>query len=255
MSKFTHNKLVILLGVIFVVLIVIVLVVTGRFGLVLNARVENTTPDQPKEVILKEKKNIRKITIQKNDDRGCIEITPEGAVRVYTECNQELDDAYRETDVQNIMKLFNKLGRTDLSSYSKKPPANVQRGEPLYKITIETDVGVETIYLYFDDEVASQANDIVKIIQTLTEDPVYDSPTPTQGNSSPSPTSIYTLTPTPTNIPGGNSPTNSPTPTGFVGEEDDLIDPFTCVFDDEQGNKKPYRVSNVVCSTEPEPNK
>ncbi len=251
MNARSKKTLLYTLGIVLVAVLVLAVVYAFYFGRALGNRVENIPVPEIQETELPQKKNIKKITVQRGNDVECIEITPDGAVRIFETCGGDLVAAYREQNTTAIAQLFNKLARTDFSLYSF-PPDNDMLRVSVYTIIIQTDTGTETVYLYFDPSRPSQANDVVKLIDTV----VNDKPTPT-ATATPvvttSPTAPgNTGTPSPTLSQGASAPTTTPTPTGQVSQGDFLKDPFTCVYYDT--DSRPHRVSNVVCSTEPLPN-
>src|SRR3989344_8837826 len=82
-------------------------VVVMRLGVAYKGGLSSLTGQKlPEEVSLKKKKNIKKITVQKEGSTDCMEVTPDGIVKIYTTCGQNLDSANRLTDTKNILKLF-----------------------------------------------------------------------------------------------------------------------------------------------------
>jgi len=219
---------------------------TGQFGKIIGGRTANLTKSQSSSTYeLKDKKKIRKIRISKDNRGGCMEVSPDGAVRIYDVCGETLTDAVRLTETKNILKLFKLVSETKLEEFTNKP-------EGTYVIIIvETDTGTETYYLPQDTGPGGGSGggaigDIIDTIDDIEEDIPDPTPTPTL---IPSPTDIITGGESPTPA-SGVSPTNIlyPTPT-----QAQTLVPFTCDFTGTSGTKKPYNVSNYICSTEPTP--
>jgi hypothetical protein len=186
--------------------------------------------------------NLTNIKIINSDDQtgGCTEIAPDGVVRIYSKCGTTLDDAYRSYDSGSIVKLMKML--YDPRALSLKKPEN----GAFYTITIETEGGTFTIFV---PKPGGSGGTIGDQIISVIGDIIDDKPPEIV------PTKYITGTPEPTNLPGvipvsTAIPTMTVSPTPQTGE---ILpqNPFTCDFTGATGIKKPYRVSNVVCSTEP----
>jgi hypothetical protein len=188
-------------------------------------------------------RKVRKVTVIHNDDKGCMEVTPDGIVRTYDTCGGELTDANRLADPKNVLHLIQIASQIDVSSYRKKISG------PVLTLIIETDNGTETIYIPTNGGGGGGNDDVTKIVDliegdlpqpTATPGPETIIPTPTMGGVSftPTPSPIYSPTP-------GPSPTPTPTPNPEV--------PFKCGYSQDPSSKKPFNVSNYICSTEPSP--
>ena len=129
---------------------------------------QNNTPTQ--EVTTREKKTIRKITLQKEGETGCTEITFDGIVRTYDTCNEKLSDANRLTNLKNVFKLFKLVSEEDLSKYKNKT------GDTLYTITVETDTGTQIYYLVSN---AGTGGEIIKTVNDIKDDAPHPSARPT----------------------------------------------------------------------------
>lgn len=230
-----------------VALILFVLVFAGailgvrQFGAAIQSRLESLAPAQSSQTVTdKPSKRVRRITVL-DELGGCIEVTPDGAVRVYKECGTELDNAYRPQDPKYILELFQKVRTLNTSKYSTVP------SEGTYiTLVVETDQGTETIYIPGSGSGGSP-EDIIKTIDNIIEEIPPPTPTPTIV-----PSATPSLTPSASPSPTQPGSTWTPTPTTTGAPSGPPGDPFTCVFE-EDGTNKPYRVSNVVCSTEPIP--
>lgn len=241
MKKGIHIHPLLLALVLFICVFGGAIIAVNRFGSAIESRLGQIIPvptsgnisDTPS-------KKVRRITVM-DETGGCIEVTPDGAVRVYKVCGDELDTAYRPQDPKYILELFTKVKALNTKKYMTKPVT----GEYI-TLVIETDQGTETIYLPGTDQSGGSPDDIIHTIDNIVDDIPPPTPTPTL---LPSATPSHSPSVSPTASPT-NALTGTPTPTGLPqGPEGD---PFTCVFDDN-GTGKPYRVSNVVCSTEPIP--
>lgn len=190
----------------------------------------------PQSVEVAPRKTIKKITIKKPDSLECLEVTPDGVVRAYTTCGEELSDAGRPADPTNVNKLVNLLRLRDLSKYKTRGPGAV------YEIIIETDSGTETYYLPVDsgDDEVEEIIDVIEDIETSL------TPSPTPQLNSPLPSVSSSLP------PPGSSPGSSPSspPTGGGGTADN---PFICGFTETDQERKPVPVSNIICTSNPSP--
>lgn len=188
---------------------------------------------------------IRKITVKKSDTGECIEVTPDGAVRVYKTCGGDLEDAHRTSDTRTVQRLFTLVTETGSKTYV---PGSTE-------VMVELEDGsVVTVYIPPGGDAggggggsgSGGGSDIDNIIDEIKG----DGPTPT---APPGATGTPLVTPTfaPT-MPAGPTPTPNPFATPTPTPEPEK--PFTCDFYDTGGSQaKPYRVSNVVCSTQPQP--
>jgi len=240
MLQLPGSRPLVFFGITFFLIIAGTTVLVSKFGGAYRTELMKLAGQVPtQELTLRQKKNIRKITVRKNAEEGCIEITPDGAVRVYTACGGELDNAARLTDLKNISKLFRLVSETNLAAYKNS------RAGDLYEVILETDTGTETYYLIIDDNTPSPVKDIKDAIDDIEEDIPQPTPTPIQTSGYPTPTGyIGTVTPT---FPWTSV---TPTPTG-VSEQ--TINPFICDFTETSGKKKPLNVSNIICSSGPTP--
>lgn len=233
-SEIIGNRLLPIVGIIFVITVVIVSIIA--IGIGRGYRGSLTAVSAPKkadDATLGKKKNIKRIMIKKSEGEECIEVTPDGVVRVYATCGGELISSQRPADPKYILDLMRLAAETDPS----KLPTD-QTGA-YYDITIETDSGSQTVRVYTSGGGGSEIiNTINNVINTLTN------PSPTPGSSpvldaTPFSTPIPVSTPVPTPEPGASPE---------IGEEK----PFTCNFNPDGTAKKPYRVSNVVCTDTPQ---
>ena len=185
-------------------------------------------------LILKKKKDIKRITIRKQGEVGCMEVTPDGIVRQYSVCGSDLTDVQRLNDSKNIVQLFKLVSENELIGQRNT-------GGQLYELTIQTDTGTQVVY-YSVNGASGASTEIVQTIQLI------------QGDlSSPSPSSSSALLPTSTpHAAASSSPGDTiviyPSPTPAVSVTSQL--PFTCDFIESGVKKKPFNVSNIICSTE-----
>lgn len=235
MRKIFKGKVLFVVGGVFILIVMLAGLVTWGIGNAYRGRILSLEQPPPQEQELIKKASIRKITIKKRGETSCMEVTPDGVVRIYETCGGDLSDASRLTDPRNILKLFRIVSEADLEAYRNS-------GEVLYELVIETDQGTHTIYVAG----GGGGEEIIDTIDQIGGD--IPNPSPSVFSSgSPLPPG-GTPEPSPSVIPGGPSPTpgSSSPPTG--GDN-----PFLCDFSDSGGQGKPYRVSNVVCSNEPSP--
>jgi hypothetical protein len=222
-------------AVVFLLAVILLKSIGSRYSSGLSALLPNTV-DAPPE--LQDKRRLRKITIEQED--GCIEVSSEGVVRQYTECGGTLVDTNRLFDPKRIIELFEYTSRLDPEKY-KTPPLSV----PYIRLVVESDTGTQVLYVPVGSGPDS-ISDTVKLI-------IGDLPQPTQ-------TPAATLIPTPT-LPGTTPlPTLQPSPTipfgltptpTFVPQNTPR--PFTCGYTVDGSDKRPYNVTNVICSTQPTP--
>lgn len=179
---------------------------------------------------------VKKITV-KDEGEGCIEITPDGVVRTYSECNGDVTDVNRLANPKNILHLIQITSQIDFANYKVRP-----LGASL-TLLIETDNGTETIYI----PKGNGGGDISHTIDQINGD--LPQPTSTLGPGEPTLTPAVG-SPRPTSLTPTVQPTFGPSPTpGPSGTEPKS---FTCGFAGDE-SKKPYNVSNYICSTEPSP--
>lgn len=238
MNKVFNNKFILLSGGVLLLVLLITVVVVFGIGKAYKGGLTNilNQPPPPESASIK-KKEIKRITIKKNGEAGCLELTPDGVVRVYSVCGEELDQASRLTDPKNILKLFNLLSERELSKALKK-------GKVVYQLVVETDSGSEIYYVTSEGD--NGEDEIIKTVEQIQGDIPHNSPSPHTNPATPPPGSSSYPTTTPF-ASGVVIPSASP---GTGGQ---LTFPFVCDFSDSGGTHKPYRVSGVVCTTEPSP--
>jgi hypothetical protein len=230
-------------GIVLAALLLTTSFVVIRIGALYQWGLLGFSKDQSTDSItLRQKKQIRKITVRRGDAPGCMEVTPDGAVRIYSTCGEELTNAQRPSNPKNILRLFQLVSERDL-------PLTLENnaGGVVYELTIETDQGTEIAYLIVNDETPPPIEDIIGTIDDIEED--LPEPTATPAGVTPTSTTVPSPTsggPTPT---GTIFPTQNPTPTPS-GAAVDLG--FICDYYETTG-QKPYNISNFVCSTGPTP--
>lgn len=232
-----------ILGIVLILIILVILVVVIRFGKAYQLGLAQFTPLTPQEVIkLKKTKNIRKITITKEDEESCLEVTPDGVVRIYTICNQELSQAVRLANPKNILKLFQAVVEERFASCE---------GQWMYELMIESEAGSERVCVATDISGGGEGGGgggggggISGIIDEIIGD-VPGTVSPSPGAGVPSPTPGSSLLPSPASS-GQAFASPSPSPPTSTSPQ-----PFVCNFSETGGSGKPYRVSNVVCTSEP----
>jgi hypothetical protein len=229
-------------GGVFALLLVLTFVVIIRIGKSYEWGLLGFTKEQPPdEISLVKKKQLKKITIRRGDEAGCMEVTPDGAVRIYSTCGTDLERAHRPTDPKNVLKLFKLVSERDIATVGDTTAPGT-----LYVLTIESDEGIETVYIVVLEDTPQSIQDIIEIIEEIEADVPFPSVTPL--GSTPAPTSPASSTGTP--VPSVTLiPTAGPTPTP-TGPAVDLG--FLCDFFETTG-PKPYNISNFVCSTGPTP--
>lgn len=232
---FSGTSLYIMFGILIIVVVVTVLVLIG-VGRAYQGGLASLIQTRHETVPAK-KKQVKRITFQKSGENTCIEVTPDGVERIYNECGGTLSEARRPDDLRNIQLLFQALSLQDESLYT-----NTCKSE-CYIVTIDTDEGTQTLYIPVGG--SGTGGSIGNLIEEIKNQSAA-SPTPVPGNAVVSPSPGVSSSPAPTFYPG-ISPQPSSTP--VTSEEKGT---FTCDFS-EGGTNKPYRVSGVVCSTEPTP--
>lgn len=190
------------------------------------------------EVSGKTKKNVKKITLSRPGDTGCIELTPDGAVRIYSTCGATIIDAKRLVNISNLYRLFDKV--TDLSASD-----NQTKGTgTVYEIRVETDTGTEVYYVTLENSSSDTSGLTILVGQVL-----GDVPTPSPQLPAITPTTAVSPTSTRTPTPGSSPTPVSPTPTPLAPTGQ----PFSCDFSDSDSQGNPYRISNTVCTSGPTP--
>lgn len=234
-SRFFYYAPLILVGII----LAIYLSVLG-IGKIYKSRLDEISGrNQPPEYKLKKNVEIRKVTMKKKGDSGCLEITPDAVVRKYSDCGNTLETANRLINPKNIFKLWKLLTEADLEKITGQDKGDV------FELTIYTDSGTKTVYVLLEEdtpdelmEIIDTINDIIADIPLSTPSPETILPNPVSG-SSPAPSSstiIYVIQPS-------SSPVQNP----------DNTQTFTCDFIEAGSKKKPANVSNVICSSDPVP--
>lgn len=227
-------------------------IVVIRIGSAYRRNISSVTEVKPPgEITHTVRERITKIAIRRNDEDGCLEVTPDGAVRVYNVCGEDLADAKRVTDTRYIQQLFKVVSESNIPDTSRDVCLT-------YELRLTTAEGTQSVCL---EDLGSTGNgtqtggpgggtggggEIGDIIEKIIEDLPPNTPTPgIYPSASPSPTSrtYPTGSPSPTDQPG-----ISPTP---IVEE--INKGFMCEFTGSSGNKRPHTISNIVCSSGPTP--
>ena len=227
---------------IFVGVLATVVLVVIALGKVYQGGISRLSGESaPNEYGIRKKKQIRKITLQKGDESGCFEIMPDGVVRVYAECGGELTDAARYQDPKRILQLFELASAYDLTKYRNSGPGQI------YTLTIESDEGTEIITIVINDQNSDEINQVIDTIDTILED--FPDPTPLPAGASPQPSVSIVPGQSPVPSPSTVGSTPQPSGSGTGGVE---LTPFSCGFTENFASGKPYRVSNIVCTEEPQ---
>lgn len=230
-------KLLISIGSLSLLVIIVILAVVVR-QIAMRPSLSLTGQDRSDQVLISknERKQLRKITIE--DDSGCLEVTPDGVVRMYADCDGTLTSISRPIDPKRIIQLYEYTSRVNTADY-RQPPT---QGEYI-RMIIETSGGSQVVFI----PVVSGPESISDTIDLIKGDIPKPSPTP-----------LATLMPTPT-LPGQTPlPTQTATPTqpAIITPTVAISTtprPFTCGFADDPTDKRPYNVTNVICSTQPSP--
>ncbi len=230
-----HNPIP-LIAVVFIIIIAVVFVTLVGIGSRYRSNLSGIAPKTNETTAAQKKTQIKKIRIK--DENNCYEVTPDGVVRIYAGCGENLTDAVRLADAKNILQLFKLASENDLSKYATSGPGKV------YELTIETDEGTRTFLIVVNSETAGVIGAVAQTITQIVADTVHPSPSPSAVSSSGTgPVPSSSIFPSPSSGgSGGSSP--SPLPGGATPL------PFTCNFS-QDANGKPFRVSNVVCTDEP----
>lgn len=240
MQKLLKNRFFLIAGSIFISILVITAFLIFKFGRGYGEGLENILDDNQnnRQIQLTKKKPIKKIVFKNTDNTGCTEVTPEGIIRVYTDCNKELDQAARLTDPKNILKLIKLVSETDWEKYQIKGVGSY------YEIVIEMEG--ENLTIYLPDDGSAVSDEIIQTITDVQKDIPGASPSPSSAGASFLPSvSVY-----PSLTPSGWGGWASPLPSA---SGDAAQQTFTCLFTESGGKKKPVNVSNIICSTDPIP--
>ncbi len=235
MREWWRGKLIYFGLVIFCAVVLIILLFIIKFGSAYRGNLSSyiNNPKQ-QELKLKKKKDIKRITFRKQGEISCLEMTPDGVVRQYSVCGNTLTDVQRLSDSKNITKLFKLVSENELENLKNT-------GGEIYELTIQTDTGTQVVYMSAAN--SPIANEIIQTVEYVHGDLVGTSPTPTSVvNSSAAPINNGT-TPSPQNSLSNPSPTPDASATSQL--------PFVCDFIETSTKKKPFNVSNVICSSEP----
>lgn len=240
----------ILLGGVFLTVIMTVFVILYLVGRTYQTRIASVSEQkqpQPMEHTVREE--ITKITV-KNTSNDCIEFTRDGAARTLVDCGEEIASAQRLTDTRSLNRMFKIIAETNFTAVPSYQSDQECDG---YIITIYTISGFNTVCLspYPDNQGNQTYNQFTQVIDDIVDiiDDVIAQlePTPTILMPTPTgtiPTVHYLSTPTPTLPVGIGTPT--PTVTGTP------ISAFICDYT-EGSTKKPYSISNIICSSGPTP--
>lgn len=246
MRQLLQNRLIVLIGLIFLLVLIGTAVVATGFGSALGTRFSGVPTQENEPVLTQERKVVRKITVS-GDDGGCIEVTPDGVIRVFATCDGEATDAARVQDLKNVQELFKQVSETRFTDQYRRPSSNS------IKLIIETDQGTEVVYIPAGSAGTSvgsgQVDQIKEIIDRITEEVTAPTSTPVPSTGTPTPTLPpgVSATPTPT-LSTDPAPSPSPTPSGSPAPK-----PFTCGYTETESGPRPYNVSNYICTTEPTP--
>ncbi len=236
MRSFFKGKMIYLLGAVFIVTLVGIIIYTILFGNAYKEGLDSfTNQNSSQEITSDKKKKIMRVTIKKEGETQCIKVTPDGIVRIYATCDEDLESVTRPSDPKNILNLLKILTEADLKKFQGGMTGNY------YILTIETDTGTETIYVSSTSDIG---DDIIQTIEDIKED--LSSPIPrVSAEASPFSSANPLFTPP-------ASPLFSPLPSVLPSGEGSSQQVFSCEFD-AQGNRKPFNISNIICSTEPTP--
>jgi hypothetical protein len=253
--KLNQKHLIIIGAVLFGVLIVCLILITGIGNAYKSGLSRFTDNNTPANTTLIEREKITRITLKNGKDKGCIEVTPDGAVRIYDICGEQLSDANRISDTTNITRLFKQVSELNLKNITGTNECST------YIINVETASGQKNFCLTDLKNAGTQNGNpnqnnqqvidrIITDIKQTIDDIITEipKPTPTSAAVPTQPDIIPTIPPVQTLAPSQIlppfvSPTAIPEPTGGT---------FTCDFDTSGKTGKPYRVSNVVCTSLPE---
>lgn len=223
---------------ILVIILAVVFFLVIGFGKLYRGTLSNLiAPNKEQELPpAAKKKTVRKITIKRLGEEGCLEVTPEGVVRVYNICGEELKGAARLQDPKNIIKLFKIANESDLTKYTSEGEGEI------YELTIETDTGTQVITIVVNNNSPGYVTDLIQTIVAIGGDLPSFYPTPSPVVNNPIPSAVVFVSPTP-----ASSSIFYPSPTAIGGVPQEEY--FTCDFG--ESSTKPYRISNVVCTSEP----
>lgn len=193
------------------------------------------------EKIIEKRRSVTRIQV-KSTDNSCIEMTPDGIVRIFKSCDSaQIEDAQRLRDPKYLLQLFTVFSGIDTRNY-KEPP----KSGAFYTVTFTSENGSETVYIPVGTGGGGGIGDIITDIIVDTKPTPSPLQSPTSEPTIPVNTPEQSVTPTESALPTwGPSPTLSPT--GSVDKG------FSCAFSSGTG-PRPYNISNFVCSTGPTPN-
>jgi hypothetical protein len=246
------NRVILIVGLVLVALLCSVAVILYKIGSAYKSGINQISTNQSTQTISHiEKEAIDKITIKNENMSGCIEVTPDGAVRVYAECGQKVINANRPSDPKFILRFFKLMSDY---AYVKNESGSCTS----YLVTLYTKSGQKTVCLdrsiinnnrgeedannQVTQAVIDQVIDVIHdIINDIPPTPTIEQLIPT---NTPTPTTYLIISPTDSIISPGE---NTPTPTV------EALRPFNCNFTDSGGKSKPFNISNIVCSSGPTP--
>jgi hypothetical protein len=255
MKIVNKGKTLIVVGGIFLGVCIGIVFILIRIGGAYRSGLDSfSASNQISDVTHTERQKIRKITIKNLTNPGCMEVTPDGIIRIFTTCGEELSDARRVTDTKYILQLYKKMAETDLSTLPEASDTPCDG----YSMILETDSEKRSVCLQTtsDGNTSSGGNtggggipgggtvdEIIKIIDQVIDN-IPPTPTSTPDPIAPTAPSGASITVSPTDVV---VPIWGSTPTPTIGSSR----PFVCDFLDAKGKKRPYTISNIICSTEP----
>src|SRR4030042_3500660 len=176
------TKHIILIGLIFIGLFIISLLVLNRIGISYRFGLSRFSDSGvPKEINRISKAKINRIRLKSDKDAGCIEVTPDGVVRVFEVCEAELSQVNRMGDTREILQLFKQISEVDLSKIKDAQTCDT------YLLTVSTDSSTRTICLTDISSIYTQSGEtgggvggkiVSEIIQTI-EKIIAEIPIPT----------------------------------------------------------------------------
>lgn len=238
LTKGLSTKIIFLGLALFLGILLFVILIVLNLGKNYEGGLSSIRASKPQEYTLTKKKNIKRIRIKRDTSNDCIEVTPDGVVRVFEDCSTEASGAHRLSDTKNIQRLFKLI--TEKDTLINQMPG-VGRA---YELTIESDEGTETIIIWVSDDAEDDGDDIIDTIDDILEEVPLPSP-----SAVPSASGGSSNTPGVSPTPGASTGFASPQPTPSIQPSPQ---PFTCGFSQGQPGK-PFAVSNIICSDQPQP--
>jgi hypothetical protein len=139
MSQFFRRHLIVIAGIGLAIVMIVTALVLRQIGSAYGRGIHLSGASGKSEpAVIAKNARVRKIIVKKNNTGECVEVTPDGVVRIFATCDEGLTDTFRSTDTRAVQKLF-----TFVSEYGSR-----QKAEGSTEVTVELEDGtIVTVYI------------------------------------------------------------------------------------------------------------